>query len=164
MNCIEFLEALNHLFENGLLSHESVKSVSAKPIQSIRQGFSFFQRWYTQLESCDDFVPSSPREKRFIAFQTFDMLRMAVYGFISYCELFLQKFPQNYVIPFRANGSAIETVFSQAKERSHGDFSSAKYSSLIRSLHVTSDVDIRSKNRALSVYSKNILGLIGLDK
>ena len=49
------------------------------------------------------------------------------YGFIEYCKEFLTLHPGYYIAPLRANGSAIETIFSQLKHSSRGTLTAVSY-------------------------------------
>lgn len=126
---IQFLEATNKLFENGFLSHRKISSADETTLASIRTGFSFFCHWYSTLESLPDFRPKNPREKRFLSWQTFDLLRLTVFGFLSFAKKFLEHNPNHYLIPFRINGSAVESWFAQIRQRAGcGAVSSVNYS------------------------------------
>ena len=52
--------------------------------------------------------------------QTWDLMRLCWYGFKGYIEEFFKLHPNYYILPLRANGSAIETVFIQLKHSSRG--------------------------------------------
>ena len=57
------------------------------------------QKWYVithikiYLISDHDFHPVSSQERRFLAWQTWDLLRVCVYGFKKFCEDFLTHHP-----------------------------------------------------------------------
>jgi len=53
-------------------------------------------------------------------FVAWDLLRICVYGFESFCTYFLNKHPDRFVSPLRVSGSAVESLFSQYK-RSAGE-------------------------------------------
>lgn len=78
--------------------------------------------------------PTDNREKLFLAWQTWDLLRIMWYGFKQFCESFTSRHPGFYVSPLRLNGSAIETLFSQLKFISHGDLTSTRYPQALASL------------------------------
>ena len=77
--------------------------------------------------SSGPFQPNSSKERRFLSWQTFDLLRICVYGFQEFVESFLQEFPNNYIAPLKLNGSAVETLFSQFKFESDGKLTSVNY-------------------------------------
>ena len=49
-----------------------------------------------------------------------DLLRICVYGFDSFCVYFLNKYPDRFVSPLRVTGSAVESLFSQYKRSAAG--------------------------------------------
>ncbi len=68
-----------------------------------------------------DFNPTNSLERRFLAWQTWDLLRICVCGFQAFCEDFLQRHPAPYfIVPLKWNGSAVETLFSQFKSITNG--------------------------------------------
>lgn len=64
----------------------------------------------------------------FLSWQTWDLLRVMVYGFKGFCEDFLCRNPGYTIYPVRLNGSAIETFFSQLKHTAGGHLSGVNYS------------------------------------
>ena len=50
MITVQFLEALNNIFEHGLLSKERVFSNEAAPLSCMQTGLSFFKSW------CDECI------------------------------------------------------------------------------------------------------------
>ena len=54
-------------------------------------------------------------------------MRLTWYGFLEYCKDFFTQHPGYYVAPLRANGSAIETIFSQLKHGSRGTLTAVSY-------------------------------------
>ena len=56
-------------------------------------------------------------------------MRLCWYGFKGYSEEFFNVHPNYYILPLRANGSAIETVFSQLKHSSRGILTGVTYGS-----------------------------------
>ena len=67
-------------------------------------------------------------QRPFLAWQTWDLLRIMYYGFRDFSESFLARHPGYTIFPIRLNGSAIETFFSQLKHTTSGQLSSANYS------------------------------------
>ena len=63
----------------------------------------------------------------FNLFVAFDLLRIDVYGFRSFCKYFLQKYPGYLVSPLRLSGSAVESLFSQFKYNTGGKLDAANY-------------------------------------
>ena len=54
-------------------------------------------------------------------------MRISWYGFHGFCQEFFELHPDHYILPLRANGSAIETVFSQLKHSSRGTLTAVSY-------------------------------------
>ncbi len=46
---LEFLRAVNNLFEEGFLSHEAISSVSSPVLKRMEKGYSFFTGWLDTL-------------------------------------------------------------------------------------------------------------------
>lgn len=71
---------------------------------------------------------SDPKQKKFIAWQTWDLQLITTYGFKAFSEYFIDKYENNFFIaPKRINGSAIETLFSQFKYTAGSKLSSLNY-------------------------------------
>ena len=140
-NTIQYLEACSKLFENGLLSHDKISLGHRDVIESMENGFMFFVGW------CDDAILNgvpveSNAQKVFLAWQTWDLMRLTFYGFKEFTENFFRRHPseEHYIIPVRLNGSAVETLFSQLKYSTGGHLSSTNYSSARSSLLVKRQV------------------------
>ena len=67
------------------------------------------------------------QSKQFLAWQTWDLLRIMWYGFKEFATDFTTRHSGFYVPPLRLNGSAIETLFSQLKFISHSNLTSTRY-------------------------------------
>ena len=74
-----------------------------------------------------NFHPVSSQERRFLAWQTWDLLRVCVFGFRKFCEDFLDRHPGYYIVALKWNGSAVETLFSQFKHAAGGKLDSTNY-------------------------------------
>ncbi|XP_014679847.1 PREDICTED: uncharacterized protein LOC106819773 [Priapulus caudatus] len=136
-----YLSACNMIFERGLLSHSKVTSNSPEALDNIMSGWSYFSRWRNSLEDLADFKPSSNKERRFLAWQTWDLLRITIFGFRGLCEDFFSRHGPNYFIsPLRINGSAVESLFSRLKAYSGGKLTSINYQSARKSIIIQGDV------------------------
>ena len=125
---IDFLTACNHLFENGSLSHTKVTATDSAPLVAIKHGYRFFEQWLNALLSADpDFKPTATQQKKFLSWQTWDLLRIVRFGLVSFCEDFLSRHPGHYIVPVRVSGSAVETLFAQMKHASGGRLSATNY-------------------------------------
>ena len=67
--------------------------------------------------------------REFISWQTWDLLRLMVYGFKNFALDFLEEHPGYFICPIRINGSAVETLFSQLKHATSSQLSSVNYTS-----------------------------------
>ena len=67
-------------------------------------------------------------ERKFLPWQTWDLMKIMYYGFKDFTTLFLQTHKGYVIRPVRLNISAIETVFSQLKGIAHGNLSARNYS------------------------------------
>ena len=45
----DYLRACNKLFENGILSHEKISSITSPVLANIHEGYMFFKDWHRQL-------------------------------------------------------------------------------------------------------------------
>lgn len=138
---IQYLEACNKLFEQGLLSHGTIKSGQTQILDKMKDGFYFFMGW------CDEVIGnridiSSNTQKSFLAWQTWDLMRVTFYGFIDFVEAFIARHQQDgqYIIPVRLNGSAVETLFSQLKYSAGGHLSSTNYATARSSILIKKQV------------------------
>lgn len=46
---VQYLEALNLIFEEGVLSHEQINSISSPVLEHMEQGYKFFTTWLESL-------------------------------------------------------------------------------------------------------------------
>ena len=60
-------------------------------------------------------------------FVAWDLLRICVDGFESFCSYFLNKYPDRFVSPLRVSGSAVESLFSQYKRSAGGKLDAINY-------------------------------------
>jgi hypothetical protein len=132
---IDYLRALSLIFEFGMLSHSRVDSMDSIVIQNIREGFRHFTDWIDDCKGRGADVHDL-HQTVFLAWQTWDLLRLTIEGFLGYAEWFFAAHPGYYIVPVRYNGSAIETLFSQVKQ-AKGDSSTltaAKYDSSLNAV------------------------------
>ena len=124
-----YLLACNNIFERGLLSNTKISSSDLTALHNIEAGYQFFEDWWERLNASGDFQPQSSAERRFISWQTWDLLRITVYGFTGLVKRFLQDNSDYYIYPLKANDSAAETLFSQFKFETNSKLSSVNYAS-----------------------------------
>ena len=125
----QYLEACNAIFETGMLSNNFVKMHDQSVVENVKKGQLFFERWLSALlQEYDNYKPNDVKQKLFLAWQTWDLLRIVSYGIIRLTEEFFSKYGSDFVIaPKRLNGSAIETLFSQFKHLTGGKLSATNY-------------------------------------
>ena len=46
---LEFLEACNKIFEQGLLSHDKVDIIDCRVLRNIKDGYEFFTKWLNNI-------------------------------------------------------------------------------------------------------------------
>lgn len=123
---LRYLLALQKLFEAGFLTHEKITSLQSPILAGMASGYKFFSDWLDPLLD-QGLIPINPYQKCFLAWQTWDLLRISWLGLRNYCEEMFSLHPECYVIPLRANGSAIETIFSQLKHASGHSLTAVNY-------------------------------------
>ncbi|XP_014673537.1 PREDICTED: uncharacterized protein LOC106813823 [Priapulus caudatus] len=130
-----YLAACNLMFERGLLSHHRVTAQNQHVLHNILEGYRYFENWAKELEDMSDFQPNSPRERRFLAWQTWDLLRITVSGFQGVCADFLSRHgDKHFISPLRINGSAVESLFSRLKAYTGGKLTSISYQTSRKSI------------------------------
>ncbi|XP_074620735.1 uncharacterized protein LOC141879363 [Acropora palmata] len=80
-----YLEACNLIFENGLLSRRRINSLNSPVIHNIKKGMDFFEKWCLSHE--ETVYPDNTKKSR-QTWQTWDLLRVVVHGFLLFCEWF----------------------------------------------------------------------------
>ena len=132
------------MYERGmLLGTSQIRTMQCDTLQNINTGYNFFVTWMNNLidEHGEGFRPKSNGKKRFIAWQTYDILRVCYYGFVGLCEEFLTNHPEGYYIaPLKLNGSAVESLFSQIKFNANGKLSSLNYATAKASVMLKKDI------------------------
>ena len=72
---------------------------------------------------------ADPKGRKFLSWQTWDLLRITWFGYKEFCQDFLERHPGYAVYPLRLTGSAVETIFSRLKFITGGHLSAVNYSS-----------------------------------
>jgi hypothetical protein len=139
-----YLKACNDIFENGFFSTTPVRSISSHVVQSILRGFKFFSEWCAETDAnaviqASDAIATAGMnskgakatltvdKKEFLAWQTWDLLRLCVYGVQNLVHDFTASHPNNFLVLSRINGSVVESLFSQLKFSANGKLSSINY-------------------------------------
>ncbi len=125
----DYLIACSKVFERGILSNNKITVDDKKIMENIQEGYAYFETWWEQLKAGGDFIPNNSQERRFLSWQTWDLLRITVFGFQGLVSSFLDKHPEYYIYPLKVNGSAVETLFSQFKFETNSKLTSANYAS-----------------------------------
>uniref|UniRef100_A0A1X7VST4 Uncharacterized protein n=1 Tax=Amphimedon queenslandica TaxID=400682 RepID=A0A1X7VST4_AMPQE len=86
------------------------------------------KRHTSESHADPSFQISNNTQKKFLAWQTLDLLGIDVNGFNLFCKYFLNKYPGYYIVPIRITGSAVESLFSPFKFSSGGKLDAANYS------------------------------------
>lgn len=127
---IKFLQACIQLFECGTLSHVKVTPKDSAPLVAMEKGYSFFTAWLDALlAAAPEFVPTNPNQKKFISWQTWDLLRIVYFGVRAFCVDYLSHHPGYCIVPVRVSGSSVESLFSQMKHAGGGGLSGTNYMS-----------------------------------
>ncbi|XP_065894808.1 uncharacterized protein [Dysidea avara] len=125
---LEYLEACSRLFEKGFLSHDCVRDMNSDVIKNINEGFSYFTDWLDAILQQDPKFPhTSSTQRSFLSWQTWDLLRIDVYGFRAFSEWFFKTYPTYFISLVRLSGSAAESLFSQYKHNAGGKLDSVNY-------------------------------------
>uniref|UniRef100_A0A1X7V7C0 Uncharacterized protein n=1 Tax=Amphimedon queenslandica TaxID=400682 RepID=A0A1X7V7C0_AMPQE len=74
------------------------------------------------------FQISNVMERKYLSWQTLDLLRIDVNGFNPFCKYFLAKYPGYFISPLRITGCAVQTLFSPYKYSAGGKLDVANYS------------------------------------
>ena len=116
-----YLEACGKLFERGFLSNYLASSNNMTVMQIIDEGMAFFFEWRADVQARFPNVRlQNSNQKQFLAWQTWELMRVAYFGLKEFLAEFIVMHPNVHVKPKKINGSAIETLFSQLKHISGG--------------------------------------------
>ena len=87
-----------------------------------------------------------------LAWQTWDLLRIYVFGVKGLVGDFLKRHPGYFLVLSRINGSAVESLFSQIKYSSAGKLSSSNYATARKSVMITANVENLSTDHSYRTY------------
>ena len=79
------------------------------------------------MHKCKQYVSLFFKIKQFLAWQTWDLLRLCVYGALNLVDDFTRRNPDYFIVLARINGSVVESLFSQLKYAASGKLSSVNY-------------------------------------
>ena len=87
--------------------------------------------------------PKSETQTTFLAWQTWDLIRLTIEGFTGLCSDFLARNPRHFIKPCRVNGSVIESLFGRFKYNAGGHLSSVNYRGCVAKLIIADAVNSR---------------------
>ena len=134
MQVYKYLLAVNKIFERGLLSKYPVYNMSSPIISGITEGYQYFLDWLNE-SNCN----AEHDKKQFLAWQTWYLLTILLYGTKSLVDDFTSRNPGYFVVLSRINGSSVESLFSQLKYSVAGKLTSINYSNARASVLVKSN-------------------------
>ena len=70
---LQYLKALNKVFEHGILSSEAVRSTESQPLVNIKEGFSYFAEWCSEVQM-HEVNPDDITQTAFLAWQVINTL------------------------------------------------------------------------------------------
>ena len=167
LKALEYLTACHHIFERGLLGHVYINNSASPVLHSIDKGYTFFESWLTQklakgisntitfltlfehniLFDITGYHVTKTTDREFLSWQTWDLLRITVFGFKDFTASFLQDHPGYVIYPVRLNGSAVETLFCQLKHATSSQLSCVNYPSAKASILTQGSVHGRRRCR-----------------
>ena len=125
----EFLKACGKIFERGFLLSYCVSQNNNTVLDIIQEGMDLFLDWLEDVQvRYPDVKLTVPDQKHFLAWQTWELMRICHYGLKNLAADFLLAHPDYVLYPKRMNGSAIESLFSQFKYLAGAKLSATNYS------------------------------------
>eukprot|EP00733_Pompholyxophrys_punicea_P001861 Pompholyxophrys_punicea_v1_NODE_1110_length_950_cov_1.471508.p1 type:complete len:133 gc:universal NODE_1110_length_950_cov_1.471508:491-889(+) len=85
-----------------------------RTIFSALKAWIFFKKWGEGLVN-EGVDIHHGKQVKFLSWQTWDESRLTIFGFLSFLTIFSKV--SYFIVPVRANGSAIETIFGQLKNQ-----------------------------------------------
>ena len=73
-----YLQALNKLFERGILSDGKISSVQSEKLQSMKEGLSFFQEWCEDVNT-QGTNPDDQSQTAFLSWQVYRLIQLLIY-------------------------------------------------------------------------------------
>ena len=101
--------------------------------------------------------PQNDKQTTFLAWQTWDLLRLTIEGFIGLCSDFLVRNPGYFIKPIRINRSVIESLFGRFKYNSGGNLSSVNYHNCVAKLVIADASNAKEDYRAVQCDHKGVL-------
>ena len=112
---VEFLQACNKIVESGFLSNYCVSNNNHRVLDIIPEGMNFLHEWREDVvEAFPDISLSSPKQKPFLAWQTWELMQIAHFGLKELCEDFFRVISNVCYLPkpykWKCCGNSIFTV------------------------------------------------------
>ena len=115
---------------------------------------------HTHTHTHTVFIGGNPKDNKqttFLAWKTWDLVRLTIEGFIGLCSDFLVRNPGYFIKPIRINGRVIESLFGRFKYNSGGNLSSVNYRNCIAKLVIADASNAKEEYRAVKCDHKGIL-------
>ena len=94
----------------------------------MQEGMSYLYDWRDDvIRRFDVNSLTNPKQKAFLAWQTWELMRIAYGGLKGLSDDVLQEHPTYRILPKRINGSAMETLFSQFKYLTSSKLTAVNY-------------------------------------
>lgn len=93
----------------------------------------------------------------FLAWQTWDLLRLTIEGFTGLCNDFLTRNQRYFIKPIRVNGSVIESLFGQFKYNAGGHLSAVNYRGCVAKLVIADAVKPRESYKGEKCDHRGLL-------
>eukprot|EP00733_Pompholyxophrys_punicea_P000958 Pompholyxophrys_punicea_v1_NODE_387_length_2079_cov_25.796937.p2 type:complete len:261 gc:universal NODE_387_length_2079_cov_25.796937:1206-1988(+) len=120
---IEYLQVLERLFRDIFLDKfRKIYSLDDIAFDSVEESLHWITKWKKNVDQyCEKLnLPEAEKTKFFLAWQTYDLLRIMIFGFKTYCQFFFEKYkhiqPRVFLKPLRMSGSPLELVFCCLKQ------------------------------------------------
>jgi hypothetical protein len=120
---VEYLNKSEALFRDIFLNKgRRIFSMEDLAFNVIDDALDWFSAWKRNVDSAAARLNLTASDKNtlFLAWQTFDLLRVLLYGFKEYCRFFFEKYghvrPRPFISPIRMTGSALELIFCILKQ------------------------------------------------
>ena len=137
-----YLSACNQIFERGFMNKKPVFDEQSPILANIDTGFQFFEKWLHDIRSDNPQFTLTTPQSPFLAWQTYNLRRVCVYGIRGLVKDFsLCHSGRYFLVLSRITGSAVESLFSQMKYSAGGKLSSVNYASASNSVTVASNIN-----------------------
>jgi hypothetical protein len=147
LDCADYLEAMNCMFQKGALSRLPVGSSFAPPMKQMDAAMHFIRNWYLKVHEKNAFSNRLLQRRAFWAQETFDSFRYVYFGLRTFVARFTQTFPGYYLILHRFTGSPVESVFSALRYYSANNLTSINYEATLQRVRCISNARLKPGKR-----------------